>query len=278
MINAKSIQYRYTKNSLLLFERLALNINDFGVFGLVGKNGAGKTTLLKILAGLIFPTRGELSVFGFNPRKREAKFLEEIYYIPETFDVPALTIEQYELSYSYFYPKFHHQRFSQIIEECGLTKDRKLTELSHGEKKKVFIAFGLATQCRLLLLDEPTNGLDIPSKSLFKKIISTYASAECIVIIATHQVHDIENIIDHLIMLDSGQIILNESMLTISDKITFTQQFEAPAPNAIYYEKIMGTYVTLNKREQAPETEVNLELLFKALLDRDCNVKQLFGE
>lgn len=277
MINIKSLQYTYRKQGNL-FRQLDLDIKQGGIYGLVGKNGAGKSTLLKLLAGLIFPKAGKVSVMERQPQDREVVFLQQVYFIPEEFDVPTMTIQQYLDLYSNLYPQFDRNMFKLISTECGLTFDMNLSELSHGNKKKFFICFGLATNCQLLLMDEPTNGLDIPAKKQFKQIMANYISDDRVVIIATHQVHDIETLIDHVFMLNNGQVVFNESMAAINDKIIFSQMMEEPqASEALYYEKMMGGYLVVQERGQQHETEVNLEALFNAILSNHGRIQHVFG-
>ncbi|MFH2050027.1 MAG: ATP-binding cassette domain-containing protein, partial [bacterium] len=202
MIELTNLSFAY-KNKAPLFDRLSLKITEGNIYGLLGKNGAGKTTLLKIICGLLFPQQGTCVVLGFAPQKRSADMLKEIYFIPEEFYTPALKINEYVLLYAPFYPNFDPQALENYIATFDLPTNEQLISLSYGQKKKFLIAFGLATNSQLLILDEPTNGLDIPSKSQFRKLLAATMDENRTIIISTHQVRDIGNLIDPIIILDN---------------------------------------------------------------------------
>ena len=195
-----------------LFKDLDLQLKAGSIYGLLGKNGAGKTTLLKLIAGMLFPDGGNCNVLGFTPQHRLPQFLQEIYFIPEEFYVPPISADIYVNLYAPFYSNFDHKIFQDAINEFGLSTDKELTTLSYGQKKKFLVVFGLATNCKFLLLDEPTNGLDIPSKSQFRKLLATMLTKDKAFIIATHQVRDLETLIDTVVILDEGKIIFNQSI------------------------------------------------------------------
>lgn len=168
MINISNLSFGYKKNSNL-FTNLNIELSSGNIYGLLGKNGAGKTTLLKIISGLLFPQKGSCEVLGSFPEKREPEFLNKIYYIPEEIYTPNIKIQRYVDLLIPFYPKFDKRKFDSYIEELEINSNNKFTELSYGQKKRVYLAFGLAANCNLLILDEPTNGLDIPTKRIFRK-------------------------------------------------------------------------------------------------------------
>ena len=230
----------------------------------LGKNGAGKTSLLKLIAGTLHPHSGELSVLDHTPGKRQVSFLGNVFFVPEDFRVPHVTIDDYMKAYSPFYPDFDHGLMYSILEEFELETDSSLQYLSHGQKKKFLIAFALATRCRLLIFDEPTNGLDIPSKSIFRKILAGSLDENQLVIISTHQVKDVENLIDKIIILDNGKVIFNETIADISQKVCFTSGTSGDVDRAIYSEPVPGGYRLVLPKDNT-ETEVDIELLFNAI-------------
>jgi len=121
-----------------------------------------------------------------------------------------VTADVYVDLYAPFYKKFDQNAYTTAINEFALPTDKKLTTLSYGQKKKFLVVFALATNCKLLLLDEPTNGLDIPSKSQFRKLLASMLTENKTFIIATHQVRDLETLIDTVVILDNGKIIFNQ--------------------------------------------------------------------
>lgn len=209
MIEINNLYFKY-KSAKELFTDLNLQLKAGSVYGLLGKNGAGKTTLLKLIAGMLFPESGICRVLGFTPQHRLPQFLQEIYFIPEEFYVPPITAKTYVNLYAPFYTNFDNKIFQDAMNEFDLPTNKELTTLSYGQKKKFLVVFGLAANCKLLLLDEPTNGLDIPSKSQFRKLLASTLTEDKAFIIATHQVRDLETLIDTVVILDDGRVIFNQ--------------------------------------------------------------------
>ncbi|MCK4716802.1 MAG: ABC transporter ATP-binding protein [Candidatus Marinimicrobia bacterium] len=276
MIKMTDLTFAY-KNKPPLFSGLSLQISDGNIYGLLGKNGAGKTTLLKIICGLLFPQQGTCSVLAFTPSKRVPEMLQEIYFIPEEIYTPPLKIDEYLKLYAPFYPRFDHQSFGQYIKTFDLPRNDRLTSLSYGQKKKFLVAFGLATNCRLLILDEPTNGLDIPSKSQFRKLLAASLSEDRIIIISTHQVRDIGNLIDPIVILDDGNVIFNQSIDDISRKLAVRLQKTEPGKDDVLYsEKTLGGYVVIAENRGELESNLDIELLFNAVINNQQRMGELF--
>ena len=163
-----------------------------------------------------------------------------------------------------FYPKFSHEILNQCLTDFELPQNLHLGALSMGQKKKAFMSFALATNCRLLLMDEPTNGLDIPSKSLFRKVVTRHLTDDRTLIISTHQVADVAMLIDHVLMLSESQLLLNRPVSEISRVLRFEERpIGADISDALYVQpSIQGNaLITLNHCPDN-ETPVNLELLF----------------
>lgn len=271
MININDLHFSY-KAKKPLFNGLTMKLQTGSITGLLGKNGAGKTSLLKLLAGSLQPGKGEISVIGHNPRKREVTFLRDVYFVTEDFRLPSVTIENYMKAYSPFYPGFDNGLMYNTLKEfCLGTKD-SIQFLSHGQKKKFLIAFALATRSRLLIFDEPTNGLDIPSKALFRKILAGSLDDNQLVIISTHQVRDVENLIDTILILDEGKVIFQETISTISGQVCFISGTSGDLGQALYSEAVPGGYRLILPNENT-ETEVDIELLFNAV----TSGKQIFS-
>lgn len=264
MIQLTNLNFAYSRQQAL-FSNLSVNLEAGSITGLLGKNGAGKTSLLKLLTGLLYPQSGEISVLNHNPKNREVSLLNDIFLVPEEFFFPPISIDDYLKAYAPFYPKFDYELLSSTLKEFELQPTSNLQRLSHGQKKKFLIAFALATRCRLLVLDEPTNGLDIPSKSLFRKILAGSFDEDQLVIISTHQVKDVENLIDKIIILDNGKVIFQQSIADISNKFSFISGTYNDVSNAIYSEAVPGGYRMVIPNDHA-ETEVDIELLFNAII------------
>jgi len=263
MVEISQLTFGYGKQKL--FDNLNLNLLPGHIYGLLGKNGAGKSTLLKNIAGLVLPWDGACTVKGQNASKRLPSFLQEIFFVPEEVYMPAVTARQFVNSTAHFYPNFDHQQFNTMLAEFDVSDDKQLTKLSFGQQKKVMISFGLSTNTALLIMDEPTNGLDIPSKSQFRKIIASALTDERCVIISTHQVRDLDNLIDTVLILHDRQIVVAEELDVIADKLSFG----TIPPNSTAYlyaeEGMMGlNAITLNQNNDY--SKVDMELLFNAVI------------
>jgi ABC-2 type transport system ATP-binding protein len=277
MIKVDNLSFSYNKTQVL-FDGLNFEMPAGNIYGLLGKNGAGKSTLLYLLSGLLFPKKGAIDSMAFNPGNRYPQFLQEIYLVTEEFTLPSLKMERFVKLYSPFYPRFNHSLFNGYLNEFNLPRDKKLDALSYGQKKNFLLSFGLATDCKLLILDEPTNGLDIPSKSQFRKIIANAIHEERSFIISTHQVRDMENLIDPILILDEGKIVFYRSIEQISAKLAFTRQTQAPVLDQIIYsESSLTGYSIVKENTTNSETNINLEMLFNAVINKKEKINQLFN-
>jgi ABC-2 type transport system ATP-binding protein len=276
MVELHNIRFGYNRKRPL-FTGLNLQLNSGSIYGLLGKNGAGKTSLLKHISGLLYPKEGEALLFGYKARERDPRALEDVYIIPEEFELPAASIGRYVRTNAPFYPKFSREQLDHYLAEFELGHNEKLNEMSHGQKKKFLIAFGLATNTRLLILDEPTNGLDIPSKSQFRKIMASVLEEDKLIIISTHQVRDLENLIDVVLVLDKGQIIFNHSIADISEKLRFVQDIGGIAPDEVLYQEETGARTAgIAKNTREVESRVDLEILFNGLVKNSAAINAPF--
>ena len=278
MIKIENLNFSYKRNKLVI-NNVSLNIEKGYIHGLLGKNGTGKTTLLKQIAGLLFPDSGKIEVMGYNPQKRQVGFLSNVFFLPEEFDVYKMSIEDYVKTHSVFYPNFSMDDFDEFLNEFEIYKKKeKLTSLSFGTRKKVIIAFGLATHAKLMILDEPTNGLDIPSKSQFRKIILKAMNEETSIIISTHQVRDLHNLIDSIIILDNGNILLNASNQEITSKLYFGVQKEEENQDGILYsEESISGKVFVKENKENLESNIDIELLFNSVFQNKERIKKIIN-
>ncbi|MGB5819129.1 MAG: ABC transporter ATP-binding protein [Saonia sp.] len=264
MIRIKNLLFRYPKSRNIL-ENISLDFKAGNIYGLFGKNGEGKSTLLKIMAGLLFPKYGYCQVLGKNSSERAVKCLQDIFIVPEDFELAALKIATYEQVNSVFYPRFSRVQFYELLQEFKLSPNDRISSLSFGQKKKVVIAFGIATNTKLLLMDEPTNGLDIPSKSQFRKIMASAVDQGKCIIISTHQVRDLYSLINHVVILDHSKVAFDQSLSQVSEKLWFGKPGPDAGESILYSEASFGGKAVL-ARQDREETEVDLELLFNAVI------------
>lgn len=266
MVDLTNISFRYKKHKPL-FSNLNLHLASGSIYGLLGKNGAGKTTLLKHLSGLISPQQGQCTVMGHSISEREPEVLQEVYVVPEEFELPGISMNAFVKTNAIFYSKFSEEQLNSYLREFELDRQDKLSNMSYGQKKKFLIAFGLATNARLLILDEPTNGLDIPSKSQFRKIMASALDEEKCIIVSTHQVRDLENLIDVVLILEKGSIIFNHSIMKVSEKLRFEQDLRGiPSELCLYSEDGAGRKAGIVANTSDFESRVDLELLFNGVV------------
>lgn len=277
MIQLQNIQFGYTKNRNI-FDDVSLTMEAGHIYGLLGKNGAGKTTLLKIMSGLRFPTSGTSTILNQNAVLRKAEILQDIYFLQEEMYVPHMKIESFVKAYSPFYPRFNHEQFNEYLREFELDKEfGYLDKLSHGQKKKTLIAFALATNTQILIMDEPTNGLDIPSKSTFRRLMASAADETRLVIISTHQVRDLHSLIDMVAILDNGRMVLNASTYEITQKLLFDVEDTKTTEGTLLYSEDTprGAY-QVKENVHHIDSNLDLELLFNAAMNNKNAIINLF--
>ncbi len=269
MIKTKNLSYRYVGSKQDSISDMSMEISSGKIVGLLGANGAGKSTLLYLMCGLLKPTSGEVEVENFNPWKRVPEFLQNIFLVPEEIDLPVISLESYVKAYSPFYPKFSEESMNKALSHFNLTPDIHLGSLSMGQKKKAFLAFALACHTPILLMDEPTNGLDIPSKSEFRRVVVDTMDDSRTIIISTHQVRDLEQLLDHVLIMDKHGILLDDSIASLQEKYYFGLSSTHLEEQLLWEEPVMGGYAFMKVRtSDSDESEVNLESLFNYIYSK----------
>lgn len=263
MIQIRNLSFSYSRNNV--FNGLSLSLEQGNVYGLLGQNGVGKTTLLKLMAGLLASKAEACQVNGFHPYRRQPDFLQDVFYLPEEPACPLGTVAHYAENNGFFYPGFNKEMFYSLLDRFELRPDKRFKNLSVGQQKKAHISYALSLNTKVLLLDEPSNGLDIPSKSIFRSIVAGHISDERLIVISTHQVRDLENLIDPIIILDNKGILLHASIEEIAARICF-QISSDNQEDALYSEETPMGYSLVKANTEGIDTKVNLETLFNAVL------------
>ena len=279
MIEVENLSFSYGRKKSKVLEDFSMKLDKGSVYGLLGKNGTGKSTLLYLMAGLLRPQTGNVLYKGVDVKKRYPDTLQDMFLVPEEFALPNVSLKQYVKMNAPFYPNFSDELLNACLRDFDMNEDIHLGELSMGQKKKAFMCFALATNTSLLMMDEPTNGLDIPSKSQFRKVIASGMSDDKAVIISTHQVRDIDSLLDHVLILDGSKLLLNESVATICEKLYFAEQgMNEPTEGALYVQpSVQGNSVILpNKYDE--DSKMNLEVLFNAMLAERVRMQQIFNQ
>ena len=254
-----SFSYEDTGN---IFQAFNLDFNEPGIYGLLGENGIGKTTLLKMMSGIYFPIVGEIKIDGKNVSERDVETMSKIYFMPDTISDVNFTFKKFVAAYSPFYDNFSKDILDDCLKSFGIDADRKISAMSLGEKKKAIVSFSLAVQTEILLMDEPSNGMDIPSKKIFRQLLMKYCGDDQYIIISTHLVSDVENILDHFVIIADKENAFSASSSEITERYTFGT---APsAEGAIYAEKSAGGYKVILPNE-GEESEIDIVMLFNAV-------------
>ena len=261
MISTNKLSFRYSSQHEVL-TNITLRLEKGHIHGLLGCNGIGKTTLLKLVCGIMRPNGGEVSVMGCDPSLRRPEIFRDMIIIPEEFDLPNLSLDGYAMVTAPFYPRFNRGDMYRYCEELHINPSERLHSMSMGQRKKAYIAFAMACNVAMLLLDEPTNGLDIPSKSVFRHILASYVNEERMVVISTHQVADIEQLLDSIVILDEYGVALSATTLEIGRRLKFGKATDAD--KVIYSERTIQGDMAVSLNETDEDTPLSIELLFNA--------------
>lgn len=274
MITLKELSFSYSRKKEVL-DRINLEVGSGHICGLLEKNGEGKTTLLNLLSGQIFPDQGSCLALEEIPSERNARFLQQIFLLPEEISMPEVTAIEYIKMYAAFYPTFRDDICKACVESFEINLSDRLSKMSQGQRKKVAITLALAAHTPLLLMDEPTNGLDIPSKATFRRLVASLIDDNQTVIISTHQVRDLESLIDTVLILDQRQILLNKTLNEIGEKLYFGPLL--PEEKALYSEPTPQGTIGVTARDGKEETAVSLELLFNAAITYPKEIQRIMN-
>ena len=273
MITVDNLAFSY--GALSVLENISMRIEPGNIYGLLGENGVGKTTLLTLLCGLKKPQTGSIDIDGRAPFDRKPSMLSELYYLPDEVAPVNSSALSFAKEHGVFWKGFDLKKFVDILKEFEVGEEQKMNAMSAGQLKKTYISFALACNARYYFMDEPTNGLDIPSKTQFRKAITKYTSEEAAIVISTHQVRDLENIIDPVIILDRRDVLLQASIAEISEKLFFDYGNEIN-PGALYLEQIPGGTIQVYPNSTGEESNVNMEALFNTVYKNKDLIKAMF--
>ena len=275
MITIKDLGFSYGEIPVL--KNITMTLAEGRIYGLLGENGVGKTTLLTLLCGLKAVKAGSIDTDGHNPFDREPSFLSDQYYLSDEVAAMNMTALDYAKNYGKFWDKFDMEKFIEVMGVFENDPGKKMTKMSFGQLKKAYISFALACNTKYLYMDEPTNGLDIPSKAQFRKAVTKYTREDSVILISTHQVRDLENIIDPIVILDKQDVLLNATLEEISEKLYFDYSTEK-IENALYSEMIPGGNIQVALNAEGKDSKVNLEALFNTVHQHKELIKGIFGD
>lgn len=266
MLSFSNVSFTYGRRGKEVLSGLSLDFEENGIYGILGKNGTGKSTMLYLAAGLLRPKGGNVTAEGVPTQSRRPETLRKLFLVPEEFDLPEVSLRTYVQLNAPFYPTFREDILARCLKSFELGDDLNIGRLSMGQKKKVYISFALAAGTKYLLMDEPTNGLDIPSKKVFREVIAREMSEERVMIISTHQVRDVEQLIDHVVIVNEGTVLLNASTAEIETRLRFElRAVGSDLSDALFVQQTMRGIELICPNSGNDETPIDLELLFNAL-------------
>ena len=275
MITIKDLGFAYGEKAVL--KNITMTLEEGRIYGLLGENGVGKTTLLTLLCGLKKPHAGTIDTDGQKPYDRQPSMLSNQYYLSD--EVPAMNMKavDYAKNYGKFWESFDMDKFMEVMGVLENDPQQKMNQMSFGQLKKTYIAFALACNTKYLFMDEPTNGLDIPSKAQFRKAVTKYTREDSVILISTHQVRDLENIIDPIIILDRQDVLLNATLEEISEKLYFDYSTER-IEGALYSEMIPGGNIQVCLNQSGEDSKVSIEALFNTVHQHKELIKGIFNK
>lgn len=277
MLQVENLTFSYARGKENTLSNFSLSLEKGKVYGLLGKNGAGKSTLLYLMSGLLTPKSGRVLYHDVDVRRRLPLTLQDMFIVPEEFELPSVSLQSYVKLNAPFYPRFSEEDMKHYLALFDLNDKIHLGQLSMGQKKKVFMSFAFATNTSLLLMDEPTNGLDIPGKSQFRKMIAMGINDERSIVVSTHQVRDIDRILDHIVIMDNSHVMMDASVAEICSRFAFVESDDRLLLNSAIYAlpTLQGNLMMLPNEDDA-DTPINLELLFSAVLEHPERVAEMF--
>lgn len=274
MIEIKDLAFSYGKTPIL--KSITTTLEEGRIYGLLGENGVGKTTLLTLLCGLKKVCSGSITTDGENPFDRTPTLLQNQFYLPDEVLPAAMKAECFAKERGAFWPDYDHAKFLEIMKEFENDPAKKMNQMSAGQLKKTYISLALACGCKYIFMDEPTNGLDIPSKTQFRSAIMKYTSDDSTIVISTHQVRDLENIIDPIIILDRQDVLLNASVEEITSKLYFDYGTQLH-PESLYSEQLPGGFIQVYPNTTGEDSKINVEALFNAVHKNKELIKGMFS-
>jgi ABC-2 type transport system ATP-binding protein len=247
LIEAKDLTKRY--GSHVALDRANLSIEAGKIVGLIGPNGAGKTSALRAILGLT-SYEGQLTVLGREPFKERTSLMGDACFIADVAVLPNWLRVDHAIDFvAGVHPRFRRERAVQFLARTQIAGNRKMRELSKGMKTQVHLALTMAIDAKLLVLDEPTLGLDILARRAFyDALVNDYMDETRTIVITTHQVEEVENLLTDVIFIDKGRIVLDASLEDISTRfaaVTVTAE-NGPAARAekpFYERHILGKSV-----------------------------------
>ena len=252
IIQARGLSKKY--GSQIALDHVDFSVEAGRIVGLIGPNGAGKTSALRAILGLT-AYEGELSVLGREPFGNRAALMLEATFIADIAVLPGwLRVDQAVDFVDGVHPRFRRERALALLAKTQIAGRRRIRELSKGMKTLVHLALTMAIDAKLLVLDEPTLGLDILARrSFYDALVNDYMDATRTILITTHQVEEVENLLTNVLFIDKGRIVLDCSLEEIATRYAAVAVSEdliaaARAENPFYERPMLGKKVLYFER------------------------------
>lgn len=279
MLKVDNLTFSYRRKKQPTLDGFSLSLHEGGVYGLLGSNGAGKSTLLYLICGLLTPEKGSVTLDGSDTRLRLPSVMSEIMLVPEETVLPSLKLGDFVKINAPFYPNFSVDDMLRHLKTFEMTEDCNLGELSMGQKKKIMLCFAMACNTKVLLMDEPTNGLDIPGKSAFRRFVAESMRDDRIFVISTHQVRDVSQILDHILIVNNSKVLFDRQVSEIQSRLRFEDTADkAVADSALYSARSIGGASVIVPNTEGDDSEINLETLFDFAIQNPDRLNSVFSE
>lgn len=279
MLEINNLSFAYGRGRKPVIDDFSLSLPQGGICGLLGPNGAGKSTLLYLIMGVLMPRSGSVTFDGTDTATRNPEALANMMLVPEEITLPGVSLENFKKLYGAMYPRFSAEIMDRCLAEFNVSDIRKLSGLSMGQKKKVYISFALACRPKLLLMDEPTNGLDIMGKASFRRLLATTIDDDTTVIISTHQVRDLEQVLERVLIMNERRVLFSSAVDEIQRRLKFVRNASPEeASGALTWIPSPGGTDVMTLNTDGAETFINLELLFDYALRESERLNAIFNQ
>jgi len=256
LIEARDLTKRYGAHVAL--DRASFSVEAGRIVGLIGPNGAGKTTALRAILGLT-AYEGHLQVLGREPFRDRTALMHDACFIADVAVLPAwLRVDNAIDFVAGVHPRFRRDRAAALLAKTEITGKRRMRELSKGMKTQVHLALTMAIDAKLLVLDEPTLGLDILARSAFyDALVNDYMDESRTILITTHQVEEVENLLTDVLFIDKGRIVLESSLDDIATRYAAVavsgDRIDAARAEKPFYERRMLGKLVLYFEQPNPD-------------------------
>jgi len=219
LVSAEGVTKHF--GSFTAVDNVSFEIESGKILGLIGPNGAGKTTLLKALLGLT-DCEGQLSVMGLDPFRQRKKLMQNICFIADVAVLPRWIRVTQLLDYvEAVHPNFSRKRADELLQQTKIMASSKVKELSKGMVTQLHLSIIMSIDAKLLVLDEPTLGLDIIfRKEFYANLLNDYFDEDRTILVTTHQVEEVENLLTDIMFINDGKILLDSPMEALADTYT----------------------------------------------------------